>query len=228
MQINNRTINRIVVSGCSFTYGRGLENPTDESWPAQLAKLLDVECVNLAWEGMGNEFVQSSIIDYFSANKQHRHDSFVIPCFTAYSRVEFTSWQRQDYNYPEWTTIVKSRINPEWCEQFFKDYFVPDYYYARYMRTIISLQNTLKLWDMPYLMFEALSGNPHRKMMKNEKILSLVSEIDTGNWLGFAKDNIDTWTNPIDRLADGHPNKNAYAQTANILYQHIINTYATE
>jgi hypothetical protein len=228
MLLAGREIKRIIASGCSFTYGEGLSDPNTESWPAQLAHMLDVECVNLAWKGMGNEWVQRTIMDYLCQNPDHRKDSLVIPCFTMFHRVEFTSRARINHKNYEWTTMPNGRIHFEMNRLFFNELFVQDYYYARYIRIIISLQCMLAQWDVPYLMFEGLSGNPHQDMIDKPEIEPLMAAIDRTKWLRFTLGNLDTMTDPDERLPDGHPNANAYKQMAEILHKHLINNYALE
>ena len=106
---------------------------------------------------------------------------------------------------------------------FFEQMFNERYYYSRYVRIIISLQSILKTWGIPYLMFEALSGNPHKEMLVHNDIRELVSEIDRNRWLRFAMGNLDTMTSLLERLPCGHPNAKAHAEMAEILYKHIIN-----
>jgi hypothetical protein len=231
MIIAGREIKRLVASGCSFTYGQGIA-PSD-AWPAQLAKLLDIECVNLGLPGMGNEHVQTSIIDYFSNNTSQMENSFVIPCYSKYSRVEFPSKARKNYVNGQFTTvfnsahttIINGRIEPEFTQQFFENIYIPEYYYARYIRIIITLQSVLKTWDIPYLMFEGLSGNEHVKMIKDKNIIVLTEQIDRNSWLRFMTGNFDTMTSPAQRLPDGHPNANAHLEMANILYKHLREKY---
>jgi hypothetical protein len=111
---------------------------------------------------------------------------------------------------------------------FFDEMFIPDYYYARYIRIILNLQIMFKSWDIPYLMFEGISGNPHKDMIFKSDIKPLVDEIDRSNWLRFTTGNLDTMTDQRERLPDGHPNANAYREMSEILYKHLINKYATE
>ena len=227
MVIAGKEIKRIVASGCSFTYGYGLEDRATQTWVAHLSNIFNIEHVNLGASGYGNEYVHNSIVDYFVENPSHKIDSFVIPCFSSYSRVEFpfrTKFEAPSYK--TFTTIISSKkhIHSKFIEIFFKEIFAEEYYYIRYLRTIITLQELLAHWDTPYLMFEGLSGNPHDKFKNN----SLINSIDQSKWFGFREKNIDNQTNPKERLFDGHPNANAYRQMAEILYKHIINTYETE
>ena len=227
MQINGKKIERIVASGCSFTYGQGLSNPEMESWPAQLANLLGAECVNLGMPGMGNEHVLSSIVDYFSENPHAKNNSLVLPCFSSYSRVEFWSRNKASAHYEtvKWTTIINSRQNIGFNKNFFEQMFDEKYYYNRYLRIIISLQSILKAWEVPYLMFEGVSGNPHKNMLVHNDVRSLLNEVNREHWLRFATGNLDTMTSPSERFPDGHPNVNAYKEMADILYKHLLKKY---
>jgi hypothetical protein len=228
MIIAGRSITRIVASGCSFTYGQGVD--PQESWPAQLSELLSVECVNLGLPGMGNEHVLSSIVDYFSVNTEHQADSFVIPCFTSYSRLEFWSQAKAAAKYQNcrWTTIINSKQHVDFNRMFFEQMFDEKYYYLKYLRIIISLQSILSLKNIPYLMFEGISGNPHKDMINDKDAKALLKLIDRKSWLRFTLANLDTMTDQQERLPDGHPNARAYSQMSEILMEHIINNYTTE
>jgi hypothetical protein len=233
MIINGKKINRIVASGCSFTYGYGLEDRATQTWVAQLSNMFNVESVNLGKEGHGNEHVQNSIVDYFFENPSHKKDSFVIPCFTAYSRIEFPLRSKDDFvdaNVRTFTTILKNKKieNLKFIEIFFKEIFVPVYYYRRYLRTIITLEELLKGWDTPYIMFEGVCGNPHKEMINKVEFQKLIQLIDRTKWLHFTMANLDSLTDPHERFPDGHPNAVAYKQMAEILYKYIINSYETE
>ena len=225
MLINGRRINRIVASGCSFTYGDELANRQTETWLAQLAQLCNVEPVNLAFGGMGNEHISRTLIDYFVLNPTHMQDSFVIPCFSTFNRVEFP--HRNPQGKP-WTTLPMSIIEPEFTKMFFETYYQWEYYYTRYLRIIIGLQNTFKAWDIPYLMCEGVSGNDHNQRKQTEIIVALKNQIDKSTWLDFFINNIDTLTDPKDRAPRGHPTAKAYGEFAALLHQHLINNYKAE
>jgi len=67
---------RVVAFGCSFTCGHGLPDLWDyksskyidgvstKSWPAQVAKLLNVEIVNCAWAGSSNKEILYKILNF--------------------------------------------------------------------------------------------------------------------------------------------------------------------
>jgi hypothetical protein len=238
MILNGREINRIVASGCSFTYGHGLDNRAIEAWPARLAERANIESINLGVQAMGNEHVYNSIVDYFSMNPEHKKDSFVVPSYSSYIRVEFydqfyykngTKWAR---TWPEaWATrpLVNenSRIScPEFNELFYKDMFNEEYYFARYYRTIIALQGVLKSWLIPYVMFDGLN-NPHEFYADKKRIQPLKQQIDEKRWIEFSISCFHGMTG-IKKLPCGHPTVEAHDEMAEIIYQHIINNYTLE
>jgi hypothetical protein len=253
MIIAGREIKRIVATGCSFAYGHGLTDRTVESWPARLAERLGVECVNLGVQAMGNEHVFNSIVDYFSMNPEHKKDSFVVPSFSSYIRVEFydplfyKTFYKNTSNleklWPEaWATrpligdylenYLSHVKNPTTTkkylmnELFYKEFFNEEYYFARYYRTIIALQSVLKSWLIPYVMFDGLN-NPHEFYADKKRIQPLKQQIDEKKWVNFGKLCFHSMTG-IKKLPCGHPTAEAHDEMAAILYQHIINNYTLE
>jgi hypothetical protein len=55
-------MSRLVAFGCSLTYGHHLPDSKTQSWPGQLARLLDLECVNNSVPGASNIEILSSIL----------------------------------------------------------------------------------------------------------------------------------------------------------------------
>ena len=79
-------ISHLVVNGCSFAYGQGLAEPTEQSWPALLAKKLGVPLVNLALPGYGNEAIHRRTINY--VYNSLNNNPFFIHAYTHSSRRE--------------------------------------------------------------------------------------------------------------------------------------------
>jgi hypothetical protein len=62
---------RLVAFGCSYTYGKDLEKPSQDSWPAVLAGFLNLECVNQSIVGAGNLEILWNILNFdFQADDQ--------------------------------------------------------------------------------------------------------------------------------------------------------------
>lgn len=85
-------ISHIVTNGCSFTYCQGLDNPSEQGWPALLAKKLNVPVVNLAIKGSGNDGIYRRTIDYFYTGKNYNSKPLYIIAFSqAMRREEFVT-----------------------------------------------------------------------------------------------------------------------------------------
>ena len=232
LYLNGRNIKRVVATGCSFAYGHGLADRTVESWPARLASKLNVEHVNLGIQAMGNDHVYGSIVDYFSENPDDKKDSFVVPSFSSYTRVEFYSKQLNNRHtglWPEtWCTRPGNNNirHSDFNDLFYTEYFDEEYYFARYYKSIIALQSVLKCWMIPHVMFDGLD-NPHGFYNNKKRIQILKKQVDEKNWIKFGKECFHGMTG-LKKLPCGHPTAEAHDEMADILYQHIINNYAME
>ena len=81
-------ISHLVVNGCSFTYGQGLNNPQLDAWPALLAKKLNVPVVNLSSLGSGCDGIYRRTIEYFYKNLDNGSKPFYIISWSAATRRE--------------------------------------------------------------------------------------------------------------------------------------------
>ena len=55
---------RLVTFGCSLTYGQYLDDRDTQSWPAQLAKILSVDVINISEPGASNKKILYNILDF--------------------------------------------------------------------------------------------------------------------------------------------------------------------
>ena len=64
----------LLVSGCSYTDPNfySIMHPDMDCnwpmWPELLAEKLNMDCVNLAMSGAGNEYIYSTLLDYITQN----------------------------------------------------------------------------------------------------------------------------------------------------------------
>ena len=232
MIINNKKIKRLIASGCSFCYGDELEDPSNQSWPKQLADILDIDCINLGARGMGNEYIQNSILDYFSADPHHKTDSFVIVSFTSHSRIEFTKSKHPlgdlAHYYPTcWTTIPYGKRAPkEFNELFLTTFFDDEYYYSRFLRIILLLQNYFDSNKIPYLIHTKVY-----ELNKPEIISNLNNAINPKYYLGF-REYKNCWStllgdyNKSEQYMPGkHPSILGHKAMSELLYNSIKNLY---
>lgn len=89
-------MNRLVTFGCSLTYGQSLENRMEQSWPAQLGKLLNLETDNQGGCGSSTKRIWWDCINY-----KFKPSDTVVICWTHRDR-----W-----------CIIKSPIDTEQYEQ---------------------------------------------------------------------------------------------------------------
>lgn len=85
---------RLVVFGCSFVYGHGLEDcfvpplghgstPSKQGWPNILAEKLGYDCVNYSYPGIGNFEILIKVLQ-----TEFKPDDLVIIAFSYFSRFE--------------------------------------------------------------------------------------------------------------------------------------------
>lgn len=82
------TISHLVVNGCSYTYGHGIDNPTRDGWPALVAKELGVPLINLAFPGQGNQAIFRKTMNYFLHDLGNDNNPFYIHAYTQSARRE--------------------------------------------------------------------------------------------------------------------------------------------
>jgi hypothetical protein len=97
-----------VTNGCSFTYGDGLDSPQEHSWPAQLAKKLGVDVVNLGRSGSGNDMIFRRTYEYFYEDLINQNNPLYIIMFSSITRKE--KWNEKEQHYV--TINPSSRTDP--------------------------------------------------------------------------------------------------------------------
>lgn len=207
-------IKRIIASGCSFTYGQGLDNPSTESWPAQLSNMFNVPCINLGYSGAGNDFIISEAIDYSIKNLQES-DLFII-AFSQWSRYTFTNMYNKIVHL---NNTHRNKI--DLADLLYGSYYNEEFLYKKYLRQIIQLQSYFEHRKIQYFMFEAIAQMHVLDCFY--KNTDLVQQVNRKTFLNFTLDNFSSLTNPKDVLPDGHPNAQAHKDMAGILYQNLIN-----
>jgi hypothetical protein len=90
-------ISHLVIIGCSFSYGDGLTNPKEDSWPAVLSKKLNVPVVNLSSRGGGNDRIMRRLYEYHYLNSSKNNNPFYIIAFSHSSRREEYIRAANDY-----------------------------------------------------------------------------------------------------------------------------------
>ena len=133
----------LLVSGCSNTekdFYSDVHPDLDTSWPKWpelLAKKLDMEPVNLAKSGMGNEYIYTTLLRYITQTDRDRI-GLVIPAWT--------QCQRKDYQVKGYWR--NQRIDPD------GDVFS---WMRRTLDTYLNFQILCERYNLPYMQVQMLS-----------------------------------------------------------------------
>jgi lysophospholipase L1-like esterase len=188
---------KLVVSGDSFSSGYGLHDQ-NKSWPNLLAKKLKCDVVNLAREGMGNEYIINSII-----NCKNLLDTIVICGLTQYSRVEFLNAKTNK----AFTTIPNRRGQTDFENLFWNEHYDDEYYYNKFSNQLELFTAWLDINNIHYLLFDALPINHYKKQ-------------SVPNYLWQSEKNMCDIIYP-HQLSDGHPNEIGHQKMADELFKII-------
>jgi len=132
----------LLVSGCSNTEKNFFSDVHPKmkcdwpKWPDILAKKLDMEVVNLAKSGMGNEYIYTTLLRYITTSNCHL--GLVIPAWTQCQRKDF---QKKGYWWNQ-------RIDPD------GDVFS---WMRRSLDTYLNFQMLCEKYNLPYMQVQMLS-----------------------------------------------------------------------
>jgi len=183
----------LIVSGCSFTKGHILHEKG--SWATYLSEMMGLQLHNRAGGGMGNSYISTSIIGYFTQHPELIDDSIVIIGWSEITRMLGTFMHQP----PRGSEIVTIRpqdfIDDEhkigWSDGGLDSYhgyvvkhravltpFFSTWNYAVYETYVamLNLKNFLELHKIPYLFFDAIADN--RVVITDNKLLLKSTFID--------------------------------------------------
>lgn len=173
-------ITHLVVNGCSWTYGQGLEDPTTQAWPALVAKELGIPVVNLAVRGSGNDAIHRRTYEYIYDNLSTNSNPLVIVAWSQLWRregwyEEYDGHKFQDYKgvtHPGGVSrsnhvdLYQPPIITHWNEEDFL---------RKTLINKLSLQNLFNTLNIPYLMADYTSdmtSNEYSKLTTTSKCKS--------------------------------------------------------
>jgi len=118
----------LLVSGCSFTTAnyKSIQHPEREflwnKWPKILAEKLNMDCINLAQSGTGNEFICSSIIDQIEAMDKSSI-GLVIPAWSQCTRRDYELYNK--LNKSRWRSEMRDVCGDMkyWIKKSFRIYY---------------------------------------------------------------------------------------------------------
>lgn len=111
-------MSRLIAFGCSNTYGQGLHDcyikggpgphPSKYAWPAQLADMLDLECVNNGIPGASNRLIWHNAINF-----NYKPDDIVVINWSLMHRSAVIYKDNSYLNLGLWN-IIEKKIGEPW------------------------------------------------------------------------------------------------------------------
>jgi len=181
---------KLLASGCSLIYGSELSDEgtgtgehSNQTYPALLAKHLDLEYECVACPGYGNDSITRSIIEHCSDNI-----GFVVVNWSYFDRYEYchreNGWQNLG--------AVTNTKHPCYHDlnilsKAFFAYLSPDYTYYKYLAEIVLLQGVLQNKKIPYLFTTTESGL--FEYDRFQKCRNLLDTINFDQWYMWIENN---------------------------------------
>jgi len=211
----------IYTIGDSFTYGGELKNPSQDSWPSLLSKLLNKPVTNLGRSAASNTRIIEKIIDM-----AYEEDSeLIIIAWSDYLRIQQFDGEPYD-TWPGATHHYDKKLRAQMTDNLTRSY--DDAYnvwaYQNWLREIILTQTLLKHLNKKYLMAVAFHtwGNLYDSQ-------NLWDRIDLNNFMGiFNKndiyhENFSAWAADAPKGPNKHPLELGHKMIAEKINEHIRN-----
>ena len=228
----------LMTNGCSHTSGAELEYELQDScynkaWPWHLSKKLQFQNINLAKSGASQERIVRTTLTWLGDYPDKAKDSFVIILWPGPLRTEIRcdgfTWPLDD----DWIPLILGndaqyekrfpyplyKYYESWC------YLRSNYLDAtRFLQNVIFLQNTLKLYKVPYLFWNASSAI----WIGDRRLKPLYKQIDNKYYPNFY--DINFQQNAILKRNGGtesfrHWDEKTQMWWANYLYEYIQEKY---
>ena len=212
-------ISHLVVNGCSFTYGQGLENRTENNWPAVLGRKLNVPVINMANPGAGCDRIFRTTQKYFYKTYKEKMSPFYIIAWSGALRREEYMADREDYY----------NVNLSFPDNPFSRHFILNLtdkgliaYEERKLLYWASILNLFKAHNVNYLMTDYMPTTTYpegyiRSFMPYvyDYVFSDPNKITDFN----------TVTHDYPKLPCGHDDKESQHVIADYCYEEIIKRY---
>jgi hypothetical protein len=222
-------ISHLVVNGCSYTYGHGIENPIDNAWPSLVAKKLGVPVINLAIPGQSNYAVQDRTFKYFFKDLYNDNNPFYIHAYTqslrrdVYLAKDHMDHDYQDYVLLDWSNHGKiTRVEKEIILQ------TDDYCYClleeKKYHIWHSINNLLDIHNINHLSTDYMmntDGSVKEWMRKHHYILTSEIASHPSKLLNF-----NLLTKDISKTPCLHETEEGHYVIADYIYKQIQKRYS--
>ena len=239
----------IYANGCSFTYGTGLPLK-DKAWPFELAELLGYdrsETITEAQRGVSNQYIVRNTITTVSDLLAEGKKPFCAIGMSAPSRrehfIEATNTLIHNVPAHEYhgNIMLDEQTNRDvdlFNTLYMKHFWSPVYDFHQYLIHVVTLQNFFKNAGLEYVIFNSLNLTPN--LLEPTKFTELCEQADMANVLKqidmtrvYEQQTFFTYMhdNELYYKEEGdekymHPNEQAHADWAKILFDDIENTRA--
>ena len=202
-----KPLQRLIVHGCSFTFGEELEDPTNQCWAAHLANRLKIPTViNLARPAYSNDHIME---DLLTLNLKMDHDLVVIG-LTNFTRLLFVD----DYGW--FTTIPSVAHGPreKFINCFFKQTNI-DWLFKRYLTQVLYIQNYLQTSHVKFMLFNALHNIDNDTVLSNHT--ELIEKINKTTFIGWPGVSFQSLVGYRQFMPKGHPTHEHHIELAEFL-----------
>jgi len=222
----NLKVSHLVVNGCSYTYGHGIEDPIKNGWASIVAKRLGVPLINLAIPGQGNTAIYRRTMQYFYKDLFNDNNPFYIHAYSQSSRREvYLSTTGDSYNQHEFYVVdgygIQSALEKEIVLN------SDDHYYCLLAQDKLqrwaSINHLLDAHNVPHMMSDYMpetSGDICDFLDKHEMILKNELEIHNGKLQDF-----NIVTNAFEKTSCLHETEEGHKHLADYIWKQIERQY---
>jgi len=203
---------RLIVNGCSFTYGQELEDPQNQCWGKLTADKLGIPFTNLAVSGAGNDRIYRTTTDHLYQSNDER--PLYIIAFSYSARREEYFEDIKDYRQVSIGYECATEI-----ERFVLENYNSEIYAHRKLLHWVSTVNALKVNNISYLVTDYMPEIPSDDdVVKIQHTKMYEAVHNDPNRL----ENFLNLTERFPRMPQGHDGFEAQQFLANYIYEEII------
>ena len=203
----------ILTTGCSFTYGEELPNPSTQAWPHILSDKINTPVNNLGMNGASNDYIQRTTME---AVLQHKYDMVIVQ-WTEISRVELHANISVTLppRYTNHTGTMQVSANgigrgvPS-IDDYYKNWWDEKFAFQKWIWQVIAMQNLLENHDVTYHMVNAF-GN--QQLIKKYD-LAEYAYINTERFIGWPGEGMVEWSYGTPNMPNGHPGPEGHKRIA--------------
>jgi hypothetical protein len=175
-------VTHLVVNGCSWTYGQGLDDPAQQAWPALIAKALDIPVVNLAVPGSGNDAIHRRTHEYVYENLPKGSKPLAIISWSQPWRREAWYEERKGKLVKDYYTVHHPTGPAKSTPDVYSQAVIPHWNEEDFLRKTLlykaSLQNLFNVFEIPFLMTDYSSdfiASEYVELIRSQKCAPLYS-----------------------------------------------------